>query len=411
MHYNPIIYRKVIIAILGIGLFLTACKKDEPPVVEYDYLIEYELVKSYTPQEVELTMLFGKLLYPEIESLIPGAVDGVRLYKLKYFTMLDGEKITASGLVSIPMSSGDYPILSFQNGTNTCHSNAPSVNSSNELYSLIGIMASHGYIVSIPDYIGFGESDNYLHPYHHAASSNSSIIDLLRATNEFTGQSSGTEFNNEVYLLGYSQGGWATLNAARKLEELSDNEFVPMAAACGAGAYDLMEMSKWILDQVIYTNPFYLPYFIESHIQNGFMTEDLGTYFKEPYATDIPSLFDGSRCNTEMNEEFTDSIHLLLQQDLIANFESGTAYASLRDELTTNSVVAWNTDLPLRFYHSEGDSSVPSFLSERIYNDFIAKGVNQNLLELEIIENDTVDHNDAIVPWGVDALLWINELK
>lgn len=411
MHCKVINSRKLFIAILGISLLNTTCKKDEPPVVENEYLIESKLIKTYTPQEVELTMLFGKLLYPEIESLIPGAVDGVRLYKIKYSTMLDGKKITASGMVSIPMSSGNFPMLSFQNGTNTCHMNAPSVNSSDELYSLIGIMASHGYIITIADYIGFGDSDNFLHPYHHKASSNSSIIDLLKATNEFVADNSVTDFNNEVYLMGYSQGGWATLNAFRELEELADEGFKPQAAACGAGAYDLMEMSKWILQQVNYTNPFYLPYFIESHRQNGFMTEDLETYFMAPYASDIPSLFDGSICNSELNEEFTDSIHLLLKADLIKNFETGTAYASLREALSTNSAIAWQTELPIRFYHSLGDNSVPSVLSEKIYNDFFLKGVSQGLLTLEITENDSIDHNDAIVPWGVDALLWINELK
>lgn len=403
-------YSVYLYTLIGL-LFLVSCEKDkEEPILDPQYLHEYELLSTYTQQEILQKIVFAAFAFPDFDDVLNSITDGVDIYRVTYHTELNSESLLASGLVCIPKGNDTYPYLSFQNGTNTCHSNAPSNNPSDTLYTLISVMAGSGYIITIPDYIGFGESEDKLHPYHHKPSSNSSVIDLLNAADELL-QTLGTasKASNDLMLLGYSQGGWATMAVLSELENNEIHGYSVKAAACGAGAYDLYSMSEHVLGLEEYGNPFYLPYFIESRIQNSLLENPLTDYFNEPYATTIPGLFDGSLCNTEMNDQFPKEMALLMKADMLTDFATASKFESLRDELVSNSVEAWNLNAKLRMYHSKGDNSVPSFLSRNLYDDFISMGVSTN--KIEFIEIDFLDHNDAVLPWGMDAISWLNTVK
>jgi pimeloyl-ACP methyl ester carboxylesterase len=274
------------------------------------------------------------------------------------------------------------------------------------------MMAGQGYIIAVPDYIGFGESDEVLHPYMHKTSSNAAIVDLLQASRDLLNQPAiTTGHNGDLYLMGYSQGGWASLAALDYLEAHPLPGFYPVATACGAGAYNLQDMASYILDLIEYPTPFYMPYFIESRRQNGIMTEDLGIYFQEPYASRIPELFNGNYCNSEINLEFTTHVPSMIQSEMFAHFEDGETFASLRNQLFSSSVQAWNLQSKLHLYHSIGDQSIPHTQTENLYNNFLNLGVSSDMIELTIVQNDTVDHNDAILPWGVEAINWFKAVQ
>ena len=85
----------------------------------------------------------------------------------------------------MPKTAGDYPILCFHNGTNTENRLAPTENPTNELFSILESVSSLGFIVVIPDYIGFGASSQRTHPYLIAEPTTQSILDLIRAVKEF----------------------------------------------------------------------------------------------------------------------------------------------------------------------------------------------------------------------------------
>jgi len=90
-----------------------------------------------------------------------------------------GNVINASGLICVPVTPGDYPVLSFQNGTNTVNADAPSEFPADYNYQLVEIIASLGYIVVIADYPGFGESAQIPHPYLVAEPTVRSLVDML----------------------------------------------------------------------------------------------------------------------------------------------------------------------------------------------------------------------------------------
>ncbi len=86
------------------------------------------------------------------------------------------------------------------------------------------LLASIGYIAVLPDYIGYGDSTNELHPYVHAATLASATVDMNRAARKFlAGINRST--NGQFFLTGYSEGGYATLATQRLMQQSLATEF------------------------------------------------------------------------------------------------------------------------------------------------------------------------------------------
>ena len=172
-------YRFFLLIVIFSGLFLNSCtKKDTPVTPANQYLISNEFKLGMTVAEVKTSLqsyipemgLVGSLLQSDIE-----------VQKIIYKTTFQNNKIQASGLVCLPKTVGNYPVLCFQNGTNTLHSDAPTENPTGDMVSMLESVASMGFIVVIPDYIGFGASAQLPHPYLHAESTTQSILDIQPA--------------------------------------------------------------------------------------------------------------------------------------------------------------------------------------------------------------------------------------
>lgn len=164
----------------------------------------------------------------------------VQAYRLTYLTVDgNGQQITASGLVAIPQKPADVlsPVLSYQHATIKHQSDAPS--SLTKLGDPPVVLASLGYIVVAADYVGYGVSAGAPHPYLLSAPSASAVIDLLTAA-KYWRQTQHVPDNKQLFLTGYSEGGYVTMAAHRALQAGTSthrNELVRVVA--GAGPYDV----------------------------------------------------------------------------------------------------------------------------------------------------------------------------
>lgn len=379
---------------------------DEEPTNEY--LISYQNEGSYLPIFVEA--LFDQMVdqYPEMASIRDRVEYGIQIYKISYYTTLQGESQVASGLVCVPMGEGPFPIISYQNGTNTLHSNAPSENPDNNLYMMLESITSTGFVVAIPDYIGFGSSDNSFHPYLHKESTVQTVVDMLRAIDELTKNYLNVTVNNDLYITGYSQGGWATMAVQKAIETEYSNEFNLKASACGSGPYDLSYINEYILNQEAYPMPYFTGYMFNSYQNLGVMTTPIDSVFQEPYAEKIPTLYDGSMSGEEINEELTTVVADLFTENYIINYETDTTFTSLRETLVENSVEAWATNIPTRIYHGTADDFVPPQVSTNIYQDFLELGVSSN--QVVMVPLPDLGHTEAIIPTGLASIQWFLEL-
>ncbi len=403
------IFRIYLFVFITLVTFFTSCEKEKEEE-QQDHLVSSVKIDSITVDETRAAFNIVSSFYPEAQNMIDNAIYDIDVYKIVYKTTFKGSEMNASGIICVPDASGDFPMLSFQNGTNTLHSNAPSLNPPNALFKLLQSMGSFGYIILMTDYLGFGESTQILHPYYHRESNDDAVVDLIRACDELLIMNGIMALDNgQLFLMGYSQGAWATLSALNALEKDFSVEKEILAASCGAGAYDMIEVSKHIFQLDEYRAPYYLPYFIESHIRNGLLNESLQKYFNEPYASLIPGLFDGSKSGGAINEQLTDSVPLLLTANLLENFETGTDFRSLREELSMNSVQAWSSNTRLMFFHGDADKDVPPFESYHIYDAFIQQGLSPSRVQL--VTNDSLDHDTGLIPWGISTISWFNEIK
>ncbi len=159
----------------------------------------------------------------------------VNLYKIDYNTIdPEGNPTLASGLAIVPVSTTkSFPLLSYQHGTTLMKTNVPSQMKGDFEAGLI--FATDGYIVACPDYLGLGDGTQ-LHPYLHAKSEATAVIDMLRAVRQFC-KTKGFLLNNQLFLTGYSQGGHATMAALKMIEEQYSTEFNITACSPMAGLY------------------------------------------------------------------------------------------------------------------------------------------------------------------------------
>jgi pimeloyl-ACP methyl ester carboxylesterase len=400
---------KLILLFLLITTFSGCDLDDDNKVPEDNYIVDFVKHKTYTIDEIKARLNLYVTLYPELKGIVDNLKSGVEVYKITYKTKFKDKEIIASGLVSVPQTSGTYPILSYQNGTNTLHSNAPSVNPDDQLFQMLEFVASTGFIVSVPDYLGFGSSANMFHPYYDKKSTNESVTDMLWAVRELANNYLVALPKNDLYIMGYSQGGWSTMQLQKYIEENYSSEFKLRASACGAGGYDVRYINDYILAQTEYPMPYYIGYIFNSGINLGEITNPTKDIFKSPYSERILTLYNGTKSGDEINAQLTTKTADLFTAEYRTGANTNAKFASVMNSLEKNSISAWKTNVPTMILHGTADTYVPYPGSEKIYNDFLAKGVSKSTVTL--VPFPGLGHTSAILPSGVTSINWFIELN
>lgn len=393
-------------------LLMQSCSKEEEPDPFEDntWLLSSSLKMMRTQENMVTLATWGAVIYPELAGMIDEIESGVNVYSITYNTTFLGEKKIASGLVIIPSVPGDYPVLSFQNGTNTLHANAPTADPDYQPYQLLQVTASTGYVVVISDYLGFGASDDMTHPYLHKESTVRTLVDMLYAVGEFDDDvAKDITVTGDYYLMGYSQGGWATLALLEALEKDYSSDFTVRAAACGAGPYDMSYFNDYVLGLTEYPMPVFLCYIANAYSEYGIYSNSLADLFNDPYAGRIPGLYDGLHSSEQINGQLTVSISGLFRAEYIAGHASAPEYQDVRDALDANSIEGWNSDVPILFMHGTADTYVIPALSEMMHAAMIAAGSSSLTCTYMTLEG--FDHSGGIIPSGFAGLDFFKDYR
>jgi pimeloyl-ACP methyl ester carboxylesterase len=386
-----------------------SCKKEDSAKT-YSYFVSKKLVVEFKKDYITSMLDLASIQIPEISGIKSRIISDISVYKVVYKTKINGSEINASGLICIPTATGDYPVLSFQNGTNSLNSDAPSASPSSYTHQLIEVIASMGYVVLFADYPGFGESSQIPHPYLVKEPTVRSLVDFLYTAKEIgSSEFPGITFRDEYYLLGYSQGGWATFALDKSLESDYSNDFNVKGASCGAGSYNIPQLLESTLNKQTYPVPAYLAYIVNAYTAYNQFTNPASDIFKEPYASKISSLFTGQLTLDQIDSQLTTSIPDLLNTDFISGFASSSKYSSVKDALANNSITAWHSSVPILFTHGEQDTEVDPASTENIFNEMIAAGTSPDICKKITVPN--VDHGPGAVPCMIDGLLFLDNLK
>ncbi|WP_410503876.1 alpha/beta hydrolase family protein [Hymenobacter sp. BT18] len=323
----------------------------------------------------------------------------IKVYRLTYRTHdAAGKEVTASGALLVPQVAQALPLLSYQHGTISPaqEDRAPSYYSSrSEIWSAVSVLAASGYIVSAPDYLGYGASKALAHPYEHAATLASASADMLRAAREFCAQQK-VSLNKKHFLLGYSEGGFATMALHKLLEEQHASEFTVTASAPGAGAYHKTAFAKYILESqepLDFLSSYV--WVLRTYNQVYGLNRPLTYYFNQPYATQLQADPFGNVPKLPA-QLFTSQLRTSVlngtDQPLLAAFQA-------------NDIYDWQPKAPLALFHGTADDYVPFFNSEDAYKAMQARGATQ--VELRPIEGG--DHFSSAATYTLGAYAFISQ--
>lgn len=330
----------------------------------------------------------------------------VAVYRISYQTQdAFGNPTTASGVIGVPLGiQAGAPLLSFQHGTISSRAQAPSIalEETGADFALY-LMGARGYLVVVPDYLGFGENSG-LHPFMHAKTLAWSVIDLIRAVRTLAADN-GYPLNEQLFLAGYSEGGYATMATQREIETYHADELTITASAPMAGAYDL---SGTMLQQVLsgdpLPKPMYFPYVLLAYNAIYGFDDDITNLLNGELAETIVKLFDGTHDSDTIDSALPPNPEELFASTLITTLKSGS-YHPLKIALENNDVYRWTPASPTRLYHCLNDERVPYENSVVAADYFAAKGANVQLVTLF-----SGNHANCAIPALLNGNTWFDTL-
>lgn len=381
---------------------ITGCKKDieiAPVISVPDQFVSASSLGTFPKATIQAFAISAGL--SSYTSLIKYDVE---FFKLIYNTTYKGKQIQVSGLLAIPKNVPFVPsIFSAQHGTIFKNADAPSNFPST--FTGFELFASGGFVTIIPDFIGYGVSQNIPHPYYDQLHSGLVVVDMIKATKSYLSKQKHA-ISNRLFLFGYSEGGYVTMAAQKEIETNSAHNLTLTATAAGAGGYDLTSMLSAIATTPRYNAPSYLAFLLKGYNSTYDWNRPNTDFFQQPYADRIPGLLNGTKTREEINLQLTNSPTALLTPTFYANLLSTNGEIALKQKLTENSFLNWVPKSPTRLYHGTADEAVFYETTVTTFNRFKAAGATD--VEFFTIQNGT--HESSVQPMVENVIPWIQSL-
>lgn len=325
-------------------------------------------------------------------------------YKIIYKTTYRGQLIQVSGLLGVPLNPATPPaLLSAQHGTMFRQADAPS--NFPTAFTGFELFANAGFLTIIPDFIGLGESKQVVQPYYDKATSATTVVDMIKATRYYL-QQQQIASNKNLFLVGYSEGGYVTMAAQQEIETNAQHQLTLTAAAEGAGGYDLLGMLSGIATTTSYETPSFLALLLQGYNTTYQWNRPYSDFFQAPYAARIPDLLDGTKTRQQVDAGLTTNPQALFTSSFYAGLSSAGGETTLKQQLAANSFSNWVPTRPTRLYHGTADQSVFYQTSASTFARFQAAGAT-NVAFFPITGGT---HETSVFPMMGDVLAWFQSL-
>ncbi len=373
-----------LLGLLACAVYVSGCGGggDSPPVA----VPEPPIANVVGPGHFEAAFLLKTIAGTEIAASIELAGKSafratpsyaVQAYRLTYLT-LDGHghQILASALVALPQKPANAlsPVLSYQHATIRRDADAPS-----NLVDVGGpevVLASQGYIVLSADYVGYGVSKGASHPYLLSGPSAAAVVDMLTAA-KYWRQTQHVLDNKQLFLTGYSEGGYVTPAAHRALQAGNSTLRKQIVSVVpGAGPYNvaltldeelkLVRQANPLLGALL--NPGFLKYLSEAdrnNVRDQLLRQVLGA---DADVTFMPTVID---------------FYLADDRSSIENL---------------SSVYDWRPEVPVYFFHGRDDRTVSYLNASSTLQAMQARGAG-NLVSLTDCDAQPAGHQECVLPF------------
>lgn len=392
---------------LGIVLsFFISCsnKNNKSTISNRGQLISSTFVKTIPASEINN-------LFPE-KSNYEGDITNlpnydISLYSVVYRSIHASEPIDLSGLIVVPNKTGTLSQVQYHHGTMLPYP-APNGEGSLDAPSLYNglapetadaqfetrlfgnYLASHGYVVSMPDYSGYAISDNVEHPYSVNSMLAEQSVDLILATKEFC-QKKNIQLNNKTFLSGWSEGGAVALATQKLIEAQYFNQIKVTANTPLAGFYNSTPFAGRFLDIFPYS------------------TDDLGEgldvliwtlYSLNAYSDNPVSFNDIFKYDVDSALDVLSDRPSSIPAELFKELSSTTKAALLANINMHSLITGWTPVAPIYMYHGTLDDIV--FYEGNA--DVTAQSLNANGGTVELITYEGYDHYTPALLYLLDMV-------
>lgn len=321
-------------------------------------------------------------------ALSGAAVCDVKVVKLNYNTVgVKGEDTNASGVMLVPTGTGcatPAGLIAYAKGTDVQKRRTLANPADEETFLLAAMYAAQGYAVVATDYLGFDESAYEYHPYLHADSEASSVIDSIRAARN-AASTVGATLNGKVMLTGYSQGGHSSMAAHRAIERDNAAEINVVGGAHLAGPYNLVGSFKET--QAVAGVQFFVPYLVTAWQKvYGDIYTSPSVAFKTPYDSYIGTLLPNPTltyttlitsgklpgAGGETPDQARDA---MFQSAFVKDTQTSTT-SPLYKAGVKNTLLGWNPKSKVLLCGGAGDPTVPPAVHQAVMKaDFDSRGL------------------------------------
>ncbi len=316
----------------------------------------------------------------------------VKVVALDYDTIgvKNNEAANASGVLLVPAgacANVRAPLIAYAKGTDLQRTRTLANPQDAETALLTAMYAAQGYAVVATDYLGYAKSTYSFHPYLHADSEASSVLDSIRAARR-AAPDVGAQFSDRLFITGYSQGGHASAAAQRASQSADDINVT--AGAHLAGPYNLSGSLE--VPDAIVGFQFFVPFLLSSYqkIYGNIYTKPSDIY-NAPYADYIEDLLPSATLTSTTlvttgrlpGGTPNQARDALFKPAFISGARSDPNNPLLLDA-RKNDLLGWTPTAPVLLCGGAGDPTVPPEVHQRALKaDFDARGV-QNVTSVDV---------------------------
>lgn len=268
-----------------------------------------------------------------------------------------GNDITLSGAVYYPLKGKIKNVIICSHYTVAADYEVPSAT-----FPLEATMAAMGYVVVMPDYIGYGATRDRVHPYLQAFVTASNVIDMALAVRPFLAEREIKVESDSVLLVGYSQGGATSMWVQYYMEndESYKGLFKIKKNYCGGGPYNVARTYDYCVKLDETGIPYAVPMIILGMSEGMGIPLDFDTFFQEPLLSYYKDWFNSKSYN---GQEITRLIGVNRLSKILtpAGLDRSEGETKrLYRELQLNSIPTdFRPQAPVFMFHSMDDQTVP----------------------------------------------------
>ena len=289
---------------LGLMLVLTSCKWGDYYYVDFDSVpTDKSMFKVTSQKYTDLSTVPADCYLPDgmplsdwhDESAMNGPrkasgttaagffqalldkVNGTKVMEIAgTYTSTDTQygEITLSGKVLMPADGKFDRYILVSHYTIGSDREAPS-----NAFPLEGLLCSMGYALICPDYIGYGVTRDKIHPYLVMDITAMNVVDMYLSVKSFFDAAGIHPKYDDIYLLGYSQGGATTMAVEYIIETLYnwvlDDPIKIRRVFAGGGPYDVQATYNRFVTTDVADYPIAVPLVLQGMIEGNNLDLDI----------------------------------------------------------------------------------------------------------------------------------------